>query len=114
MTNREFLIAIANLETASADIREYAQSKIDKMDAANEARKNKPSKKAIENAPLVEKILTEILSTEVMTAAQVGEALGVSTSKASSLLRSIPEGTLVVTEVKVPGKATCKGYALAE
>lgn len=114
MTNREFLTAIATNETIAEELRNEAVVRIEKMDAANEARKNKPSKKATENAPLLEQIATEILGTEAVTAAQVAEILGVSTQKASSLLRAlVAEGRAVATDVKVPGKGTCKAYTLA-
>ena len=111
MTNREFLTAIAALETAPEDIRAYAVEKLAKLDATNEARKNKPSKAAIENAPLLAQIYDEVLGTEVKTAANVAEAIGVSVQKASNLCRTlVTAGKATVTDVKVPGKGTCKGY----
>ena len=115
MTNREFLTAIASNTAMPAELVEYATERLAKMDAANEARKNKPSKKAAENAPLMEQIATEILGTEAVTAGQVGEALGVSTQKASALLRAlVAEGRAVATDVKVAGKGTQKAYTLAD
>lgn len=113
MTNREFLTAIASNTTIPAELVEYATNAIAKMDAANEARKNKPSKTAIENAPLLDRITTEILGAEAVTAAQVAEVLGVSTQKASSLLRSlVAAGTAVQSEVKGE-KGMLKAYTLA-
>jgi Fic family protein len=115
MTNREFLNAIATNETLADEIREHAQAEIDKMDAANEKRKNKPSKKAEENAPLVETIVNEILGTEPVTASDVAATLGVSVQKASSLLRTIAAaGNANVTDVKIPKKGTQKGYTKVE
>lgn len=114
MTNREFFTAVAAIENVSAEIKEYAETAIAKMDAANEARKNKPSKKATENAPIMEQIATEILTDEVQIASAIAEATGISTQKASALLRQlVAEGKATVTEVKVPGKGTVKGYAKA-
>ena len=46
MTNREFLTAIINIENIAEDIKAEAEAKLAKLDATNEARKNKPSKKA--------------------------------------------------------------------
>ena len=113
MTNREFYTAIAN-GTINEEIVAHATSAIEKMDAANEARKNKPSKKATENAPIIESILG-VLTTEPMTAATVAEAVGISTQKASALLRQIvTNGDATSTEMKIPGKGTCKAYSLAE
>ena len=115
MTNREFLTAVANLETAPQEIRDEATARIAKMDATNEARKNKPSKKATENAPIMEQIATEVLGTEAVTAATVAETVGISVQKASALLRAlVAEGKAVAADTKVPGKGTCKVYTLAD
>ena len=113
MTNREFLTAIAN-GTINDEVIAHASAAIEKMDAANLARKNKPSKKALENAPIIEQIVNEVLGTEPMTAAQVAEVVGISVQKASALLRAIvADGRAVATDIKVPNKGTCKGYTLA-
>lgn len=115
MTNREFLTAIATLDNVSEDIKAYAEERIAKLDAANEAKKNKPSKKALENAPIMEQIVTEVLGTEAVTASTVAAAVGVSVQKASALLRAlVADGKAVATEVKVPGKSAQKGYTLAD
>jgi DNA-binding transcriptional regulator GbsR (MarR family) len=53
----------------------------------------------------------EVLTNEPMTASEVAEKVGVSTQKASALLRQI--GGLEVTELKVKGKGKVKGYAIA-
>lgn len=115
MTNREFLTAIINIENIAEDIKAEAEAKLAKLDATNEARKNKPSKAAIENAPLMDQIANEILGTEAVTAASVAETMGVSVQKANSLLRGlVADGRAVASDVKVPGRGTCKGYTLAE
>ena len=74
MTNREFYTAVAN-GTINEEIVAHATSAIEKMDAALANRKNKPNKKALENAPIIESILG-VLTTEPMTAAAVAEAVG--------------------------------------
>ena len=115
MTNREFLNAIANDETLATEIRDHATAEIAKMDAANEKRKNKVSKKAEENAPLIAQIVDEILGTEAKTASDVAAELGVSVQKASSLLRTIvANGQAVATDVKIPKKGTQKAYTKVE
>ena len=115
MTNREFLTAIAS-GTINEDVQAHAVASLEKLDAANLARKNKPSKKALENAPIIEQIVNEVLTVDTpMTAGQVAEAVGISTQKASALLRSIvAAGTAVATDVKVAGKGTVKAYSLAD
>lgn len=113
MTNREFLTAIAN-GTINDEVIAHATASIEKLDAANLARKNKPSKKALENAPIIEQIVTGVLTVDTpMTAGQVAEVVGISTQKASALLRSIvAAGNATVTDVKVPNKGTVKAYSL--
>ena len=113
MTKREFLNTIA-AGTINDEIVAKAHEMIAQMDAENEKRKNRPSKKAAENAPLVEKIVNEILGEEVLTATDVAAALGVSTQKASALCRkAVAEGKATSVDVKVKGKGTQKGYILA-
>ena len=115
MTNREFLTAVAALENASEELKNEATARIEKLDATNEARKNKPSKKATENAPIMEQIATEVLTAEAKTAAMVAEAVGISVQKASALLRAlVAEGRATVAETKLPKKGTVKIYSIAE
>lgn len=115
MTNREFLTAVAAIENVPADVKEHAEAAIAKMDATNEARKNKPSKKATENAPIMEQIVNEILTSEAQTASAIAEAAGISVQKASALLRQIvADGKATVTEVKIPKKGTQKAYAAVD
>ena len=114
MTNREFLNAVSACENCSDEVREYAQAAIAKMDAANEARKNKPSKKSEENAPIMENI-ANILTAEAQTASAIAEAVGISVQKASALLRQlVADGKATVTEVKVPKRGVQKAYSIAE
>lgn len=114
MTNRDFLKSIV-AGTVNEDVVAYAAAALDKMDAANEKRRNTPSKKAVENAPLVDQIVNEILGTEPKTASDVAAILGISVQKASTLCRAaVTEGRAVSTDVKVSGKGTQKGYTLAE
>ena len=112
MTNREFLTAIANLENISEELKAEATARIEKLDATNEARKNKPSKKATENAPIMEQIVNEILTSEAQTASAIAEAAGISVQKASALLRQLAaDGKVVVTEVKMPKRGVQKAYS---
>ena len=114
MTNREFLSAIASSTNLDAALVEHATDALAKLDAANAARKSKPSKKATENAPLLEQIVADILTPDgEVTAAMVAEALGVSAQKASSLLRQlVAEGRATQSETKVPKKGKVKTYTL--
>ena len=110
MTKREFLNAVI-AETQNADLANFAVSELEKLDARNAKRSEKPSKRSLENAPLIEKIKT-LLTSEPMLASDVANALEISTQKASALLRQV-EG-VSVCDVKVKGKGTQKGYFFAE
>ena len=112
MTNREFFTNIANGTITDVE-KEFALAAIAKMDETNEKRKNKPSKTAEANAPILAS-LTNALTSDPQTAADLAVAVGISTQKASSLLRQlVTAGVAVSTDIKVPKKGTCKGYSLA-
>ena len=83
MTKREFYENIINGETITDEMKEVAQSFITAMDAANQKRKSKPSKTSVENQPLLDKISSEILSSELKTASDVSAVLGISVQKAN-------------------------------
>ena len=109
MTKREFLEMVIE-ESANAEVKAFAESEIVKMNERNAKRSATPSKTALANEPIKAEI-SKVLSEEPMTASAVAEKVGISTQKASALLRQI-DG-LTVTEVKVKGKGKVKGYALA-
>ena len=108
MTKREFYTAIMNGEI-DEQVKLFASTELEKMDAANEKRRNTLSKKAQENLPLFEKIMNEILDDEPKTATDVATVLEVSVQKASGLLRRLVEdGKAEKTDIKIKGKAYTK------
>ena len=109
MTKREFMEMVI-AESANEEIKAFAKAEIEKMEARNAKRREAPSKSAIANEPIKAEIV-KVLTHEPMTASAVAEQVGISTQKASALLRQI-EG-LEVTEVKVKGKGKVKGYYFA-
>lgn len=112
MTKREFYTAIMNGEI-DEQVKLFASEELEKMDAANEKRRNTLSKKAQENLPLLQQITDEILTDEPKTATDVAAVLEVSVQKASGLLRRlVEEGKAVKVDVKIKGKGTQKGYTL--
>jgi predicted HTH transcriptional regulator len=112
MTNREFYNAITN-GTINDEVIAHATAALEKLDGANEKRRNTPSKTAIENQPLVDEIVTSILSREPKTATDVATVLGVSVQKASALLRTIvADGQATATDVKVPKRGTQRAYSV--
>ena len=117
MTNREFLTAIASNASLDSALTEFATEQIAKMDARNEARKasSKPSKTAIANEPIKASIM-EFLSkqSEPVIACVIGEGVGITTAKASSLLTQlVKSGKVVKSEVKIPKKGKVKGYSIS-
>ena len=113
MTKREFMEAIVN-GTMNEEIQAMAATELEKMDAANAKRRERVSKKAQENAPLVDQIVNEILGTEPLTATDIAAAMGISVQKASALARAaVKDGRVNATDVKVTGKGMQKGYTLA-
>lgn len=117
MTNREFLTAIASNTSLDSALIDFATEQIAKMDARNEARKasSKPSKTAIANEPIKASIM-EFLSkqSEPVIACVIGEGVGITTAKASSLLRQLVEsGAVVKSEIKIPKKGKTAAYAVA-
>jgi predicted transcriptional regulator len=103
------------MENISEELKAEATARIEKLDATNEARKNKPSKKATENAPIMEQIVNEILTSEAQTASAIAETAGISVQKASALLRQlVADGKATVTEVKIPKKGVQKAYAAVD
>lgn len=108
MTNREFFNAvIATVE--NEELVAKATEELAKLDARNAKRANTPSKKSIENEPIKDAIKA-VLTETPQTASEIAEKVEISVQKASALLRQI-DG-LTVSEVKVPKKGKCKGYAL--
>ena len=108
MTNREFYQTVAT-GTINEEVISKANELIAKMDAQNAARREKVSKKALENAPLVAKVV-EMLGTEPLTATDIAAALEVSPQKASALARiAVAQGAAASLDVKGP-KGKCKGY----
>ena len=109
MTNREFFTAIVNSDL-SDELKTFATEAIEKLDARNAKRASTPSKTQKENAPLIKKIAS-LLTSEPKLASTLATEMGISTQKASALVKKV-EG-VSVCDVKVKGKGTQKGYYFA-
>lgn len=107
MTNREFFNAVISNEITE-EVIAHATSSLEKLDARNAARKEKPSKKSLENEPIKARI-SEVLTDEPKTASEIASELELSVQKVSALLRQMD---VTVVDVKVKGKGTQKGYSL--
>lgn len=120
MTNREFFNAISANETLSDEIRTHADERLAALDRQIAARKaaasSKPSKTALENAPLMEQVV-EFLSQqpEPTPAAGIAAALDMTTAKVASLCKSlVAAGRVNKVEVKIPKKGKTNCYEVAE
>ena len=111
MTSREFYTSILNYldggDMDGAAVQEFAQSKLAKLDAQNEKRRNaerKPTPKQIAAAEYDAKLMeaiSDILTDDFQGRAAFAEALDVSPSKASTLLnKMVAAGTVLKGEVK--------------
>jgi len=109
MTNRDFYTAVINANI-NEEMTSFATEAIAKLDARNAKRASKPSAKQRENEPII-KAISEVLTDEPMLASKIAELCGISTPKASALVKKV-EGVQSV-DVKVKGKGTQKGYFLA-
>ena len=111
MTKRDFYVFVSE-GTINDEVIEKANELIEKLDAENEKRKNRVSKKALENEPIKDAIVA-VLTSEPKTATVIGEEVEISTQKASALLRQLVEaGKANKVDVKVKGKGVQKGYTL--
>ena len=108
MTNREMFTEIVN-GNLTDEVVVKAKEELEKLDARNAKRRETPSKKSVENAPIIEAI-KGVLTDEPQTATEIAEKVEISTQKASALLKQI-DG-ITVSDVKVKGKGTRKAYSL--
>ena len=111
MTNREFFTAVINKQMDGTEITDemvtFAKEAIEKLDARNAKRAERQTKTQIANEPII-KAIADLLTSEPMLASEIASALEISTQKASALVKKV-EG-VSVTDVKVKGKGTQKGY----
>ena len=112
MTTRDFFTTIIN-SNLSDEIKDFAQKGLIALDKRNAKRRDTQTKAQKENEGVKTAILDFLLTNKGgAVASEIASACGISTQKASALLRQI-EG-LEVSEVKVPKRGKMKGYALAE
>ena len=112
--NREVLNAISN-GTMDEEIKDWAKSQLEKMDARNAKRTSKPSKTAVANAPLKEAIYNYLVENDgKFTEAELGAVIDTTHNKAGSLVRQlVAEGKVSVEEVKIPKVGKRKAYFIA-
>ena len=106
MTNREFFNAVIANEITD-EVIAHATESLTKLDVRNAKRAERQTKTQIANEPII-KAIADLLTSEPMRASEIAEACGISTQKASALVKKV-EG-VSVCDVKVKGKGTQKGY----
>ena len=113
MTNKDFFSAIINANL-SEEITGKAQAMLDQLTKERAAAaKRVNSKRAEENAPVVEAILAHIKANPMTLTADIAEAVGANTPKVSSLLTNLAKsGSVESHEIKVKGKGTRKAWTL--
>ena len=113
MTKREFF-EMATTGTLTAEGIEFAAKALETLDATNAKRAaTANSKRAAENAPVIEAIRKVLIVEPKLTTTIAAEA-GITTSKASAMLLQMAEhGEVVKSEISVKGKGKQKAWALA-
>lgn len=110
MTRREFFQAVAN-NAITEEVITYAVDAIDKLDAQNIKRKEKPTKAQIENAELVKKMVEMFGGQSKVLAHDIAEKMEITTSKATALCRmAVKEGKATVDDAVV-NKSVKKIYS---
>ena len=112
-TKRDFLKAVAAGAVTEKE-QDYAKAALEKLEAVNEKRRNTPTKAAKANAELVPGLVA-VLTDVPKTAPAIAAELGTMThQKATAVAKlAVEQGLAIVTDVKVAGKGTQKGYAKA-
>lgn len=119
MTNREAYNAIV-AGNITEEVIAWAQAQLDKMDEVNEKRRNSATKKELENAPLRDQIISEILTAEGKTASMIAEemcakGIEISHNKVTAILKkAVENGIVTKMNVKIPKKGNQKAYSIAE
>ena len=114
MTLRDMLTEVVN-GNLTDEVVAKATEEIAKLDERNAKRNSRPSKTALANEPIKAEILKLFVENEKLLASEVGATIGISTQKASALLRQLVEsGNLSVSEVKVAKKGLQKAYGLTK
>lgn len=113
-TEREFLTAIVkgDFGTEFTDFAKARIAALDKKNAQHKVSKSALAHKA-ENDGFKSAILAALADGTTKKASDLATALNVSTQKISALAKQLADsGAITVSDVKVKGKGTVKGYTL--
>ena len=103
LTTRDHLTAISN-GNITEETKAWAAAQIEKLNARNAKRAEKPSKTAVANAPLKEALLKYLTENDgKFTAMELAPVIEGTHNKASALARQlVTEGKVKSEEVKIP------------
>ena len=106
MTQREFYLAVANLEGISTELAEYATAQAQKVADKNSARNAKvKAKKDTVNAPILAQIREILADGNAHTCAEIAASTGTNPPKIAALVKPLIDGGTVVKDtVKVGDK----------
>jgi len=114
MTMREFLNGVLATDGLKAEFAEFAQAKLEALDAKNASKRNSLTPTQLENEVLKGKFVEMANAETAYAASAVAEMLGVTTQKASALMRALKaDGVVAEGEGKgANGKGKVKTYTL--
>ena len=104
MTKKEFYTTIAAMDTA--ELATFASDELRKMDEAAAKRREKPSKAAIENAALAERIVEYLRTSGEVSLATVAAEFEVSGAKVTAAIKPEVESGHIVKGKGRNGKST--------
>lgn len=114
MTTREMMEMVIAGGKITEEMQSKAKEIIEGLDRRNAHRKEMPSKKSKENEPIKAEIVKFLDGKEFTVASEIAKSLELTPQKISALCRQLVEnGTLAVSDIKVKGKGTQKGYKVA-
>ena len=108
MTNRAFYEAVINANV-NAEITDFAKAAIEKLNARNEARKDKPTKAQEQAKAIRAEIMAKVEPNVQYTAAVVAELVGITPNQASGHIGVLTKaGYFEKGAVKIKGAANGK------
>lgn len=116
--NRQIFFETVIAETENAEVRDFATKELDKLAKENSRKAEKRAEKLAEDKPLLDKIIEFLTpSTEgakkVCLTSEVADNVGISTQKATPLLkRLVADGLVEMSDEKIKGQGLKKVWSL--
>lgn len=114
MTQREFLEQVIATSGVAEEVKTYAETKIESLNAKNTNRSSKPTKKQLENEPIKTKILEYLETHSQVIGTDLAAAINENKSRVISLCTILAkEGKIVKREISIPSVGKRMSYTLA-